>query len=67
MNKATGFSVITTGEGKRITVKYSTLDDTGAIKNTNQNVNYVALSESLLSAIAVIEADAENRLNTSGE
>lgn len=58
MNKITGFSVLTTGEGKRVTVNYSVLDDAGNIRDTNQRANYVALDDAVLAAISAIEADA---------
>ena len=58
MNKITGFSVMTTGEGKRVTVNYSVLDDAGNIRDTNLRANYVALDDAVLAAIATIEQDA---------
>ena len=58
MTKITGFSVMTTGEGKRVTVNYSVLDEAGNIRDTNQRANYVALDETVLEAIAAIEQDA---------
>ena len=58
MNKITGFSVLTTGEGKRVTVNYSVLDDAGNIRDTNLRANYVALEDTVLEAIAAIEPDA---------
>ena len=45
MTKITGFSVMTTGEGKRVTVNYSVLDDAGNIRDTNLRANYVALDD----------------------
>ena len=39
MNKITGFSVLPTGEGKRVTVNYSVLDDAGNIRDTNLRAN----------------------------
>ena len=62
MNKITGFSVLTTGEGKRVTVNYSVLDDAGNIRDTNLRANYVALDDTVLSAIDVIEQYAESHL-----
>ena len=62
MNKITGFSVLTTGEGKRVTVNYSVLDDAGNIRDTNLRANYVALDETVLEAIAAIEQDAAAHL-----
>ena len=58
MNKITGFSVLTTGEGKRVTVNYSVLDDAGNLRDTNLRANYVALDDTVLAAIAAIEQDA---------
>lgn len=62
MNKITGFSVLTVGEGKRVTVNYSVLDEAGNIRDTNLRANYVALDETVLEAIAAIEQDAAAHL-----
>ena len=62
MNKITGFSVLAVGEGKRVTVNYSVLDEAGNIRDTNQRANYVALDETVLEAIAAIEQDAAAHL-----
>lgn len=62
MNKITGFSVLTVGEGKRVTVNYSVLDEAGNIRDTNLRANYVALDDTVLSAIDVIEQYAESHL-----
>ena len=58
MNKITGFSVLTVGEGKRVTVNYSVLDDAGNIRDTNLRANYVALDDTVLKAVETVEADA---------
>ena len=62
MNTITGFSVLTTGEGKRVTANYSVLDDAGNIRDTNLRANYVALDDTVLAAIAAIEQDAAAHL-----
>lgn len=62
MTKITGFSVLTIGEGKRVTVNYSVLDDSGNIRDTNLRANYVALDDTVLEAIAAIEQDAAAHL-----
>ena len=49
MNKITGFSVLTTGEGERVTLSYS-------------RKNYVVLDEDVLTAIAAIRTDAAAHL-----
>ena len=54
MNKITGFSVLTTGEGERVTLSYSVLDADGNIVSTNNRKNYVVLDEDVLTAIAAI-------------
>ena len=48
MNKITGFSVLTTGEGERVTLSYSVLDADGNIVSTNNRKNYVVLDLSLI-------------------
>lgn len=58
MTKLTGFSVITTGEGKRVTCSYSKLDEQGNVTSQNNRANYIALEEETLAAVAVLEADA---------
>lgn len=58
MNKITGFSVLTTGEGERVTLSYSVLDADGNIVSTNNRKNYVVLDEDVLTAIATIRTDA---------
>lgn len=62
MNKITGFSVLTVGEGKRVTVNYSVLDDSGNIRDTNLRANYVAIDDTVLAAVDAIERDAEAHL-----
>lgn len=63
MNKITGFSVLTTGEGERVTLSYSVLDaDGNIIVSTNNRKNYVVLDEDVLTAIATIRTDAAAHL-----
>ena len=62
MNKITGFSVLAVGEGKRVTVNYSVLDDAGNIRDTKLRSNYVALDDTVLAAIDAIEQDAAAHL-----
>ena len=72
MNKITGFSVLTTGEGERVTLSYSVLDADGNIVSTNNRKNYVVLDEDVLTAIAAIrkfiQIESERMIlrNTSG-
>ena len=58
MTRLTGFSVVTTGEGKRVTCSYSVLDEYGNVTSQNNRANYIALNEDVLGAVAVLESDA---------
>lgn len=58
MTRLTGFSVVTTGEGKRVTCSYSVLDEHGNVTSQNNRANYIALDEDVLAAVAALEADA---------
>ena len=40
MNKITGFSVLTTGEGERVTLSYSVLDADGNIVSTKVQTSH---------------------------
>lgn len=58
MTKLTGFSVITTGEGKRVTCKYSCLDERGNVTRQAMQASYIALDADVLAAVDTLEADA---------
>ncbi len=40
-NKITGIGLAVTAEGLQVAVRYSVLDDTGAIVATNQRASYI--------------------------
>lgn len=54
----TAISSVATGEGKRLVVTYSEVNDRGEFVRQNMKKNYVATAEETLAAIATLEADA---------
>lgn len=54
----TAISSLATGEGKRLVVTYSEVDDRGEFVRQNMKKNYVATATEALEAIAVLEKDA---------
>lgn len=51
----TSMGILTTAEGKRLSITYSIIDDTGKIQKENQRVNRVVLDDDMLSHIDAIE------------
>ena len=64
MTKLTGFSVITTGEGKRVTCSYSRLDEQGMVTSQNNRASYIALDAAALAAVETLEKDALAHIDT---
>lgn len=58
----TAISSVATGEGKRLVVTYSEVNDRGEFVRQNMKKNYVATAEETLSAIATLEADAMSHI-----
>lgn len=58
MISITAISSLATGEGKRLVVTYSEVDDRGEFVRQNMKKNYVATATEALEAIAVLEKDA---------
>lgn len=54
----TAISSVATGEGKRLVVTYSEVNDRGEFVRQNMKKNYVATADKTLAAIATLEADA---------
>lgn len=52
--------ILTTAEGKRLSITYSVIDDNGKITEENQRVNRVVLDENIKSHIRALEEFAEN-------
>lgn len=58
----TAISSVATGEGKRLVVTYSEVNDRGEFVRQNMKKNYVATAEETLTAIATLEADAMSHI-----
>lgn len=55
MIAVTSMGILTTAEGKRISITFSVIDNAGKITKENQRVNRVVLDENVLSHISAIE------------
>lgn len=55
MIAVTSMGILTTAEGKRISITFSVIDDSGKITKENQRINRVILDEDVLSHISAIE------------
>lgn len=54
----TAISSVSTGEGKRLVVTYSEVNDQGEFVRQNMKKNYVATAAETLAAIETLEKDA---------
>ena len=56
----TSMGILTTAEGKRLSITYSVIDDTGKIIKENQRINRVVIDENALGHIDELENFAVN-------
>lgn len=59
MRKVTSITTHTTAEGKRVSITYSSIDDTGKIVEDNKRINRVVVDEEVLAHITALEAFAQ--------
>lgn len=59
MNKVTSITTHTTAEGKRISITFSEIDETGKIVQDNKRVNRVVVDEEALGHITALESFAQ--------
>lgn len=59
----TAISSVATGEGKRLVVTYSEVNDRGEFVRQHMKKNYVATAAETLSAIEVLEKDALSHID----
>lgn len=59
MKKVTSMTILTTAEGKRISLTFSDIDGNGNIIKENERVNKVVVSQGALSHIAELESFAQ--------
>lgn len=70
MKKVTSMTVLTTAEGKRLSITFSEIDDNGNIIKENERVNKVVVNRNILGYITELEefaqeiVDGENNGNT---
>ena len=55
IKKITSMTVLTTGEGKRISITYSEIDDKGNLVSENNRVNRIIVDEEALEKVASLE------------
>lgn len=60
MKKVTSMTVLTTAEGKRLSITYSEIDNSGNILSENNRVNKVLVNKEILERIAEIEEFAQS-------
>lgn len=60
MKKVTSITILTTAEGKRISLTFSEINDNGDIIKENERVNKVVVSQNALDIISDLEDFAQN-------
>lgn len=60
MKKVTSMTVLTTAEGKRISLTFSEIDDNGNIVKENKRVNKVVVNRNALDCITELEDFAQD-------
>lgn len=59
MKKVTSMTTLTTAEGKRLSITFSEIDDSGNIIKENERVNKVVVNQNVLSCISELEEFAQ--------
>jgi hypothetical protein len=59
MKKVTSMTVLTTAEGKRLSITFSEIDEKGNIIKENERVNKVVVDQSALNCITELEGFAQ--------
>ena len=59
MKKVTSITILTTAEGKRLSLTFSEIDESGNIVKENDRVNRVVVDEAALGVIAGLEEFAQ--------
>ncbi len=55
MKKVTSMTILTTAEGKRISITFSEIDDKGNIIKENQRINKVVIDNDALNHISALD------------
>lgn len=59
MKKVTSMTILTTAEGKRLSLTYSEIDENGNIIEENKRVNKVLVNRSALDCVSELEEFAQ--------
>lgn len=59
MKRVTSMTVLTTAEGKRLSITFSEIDEKGNIIKENERVNKVVVDQSALNCITELEGFAQ--------
>lgn len=59
MKKVTSMTILTTAEGRRISVTFSDIDDKGNIIKENERINKVVVNSKVLDIISELEKFAQ--------
>lgn len=59
MKKVTSMTILTTAEGKRLSLTYSEIDESGNIIEENKRVNKVLVNRSALDCVSELEGFAQ--------
>lgn len=66
VKKLTAYSIINTGEGKRVTCNYSVINaDTGMIKSENNRINFIVLDKETQDVVTALEKLIDTKLQVS--
>lgn len=60
MKKVTSITILTTAEGKRLSLTFSEIDDNGNIVKENERVNKVVVNRNALDCITELEDFAQD-------
>lgn len=64
IKKVAGITIFNTGEGTRISMAYTEIDETGKILRDNQRVDRLVIDEAMLSVCKELTGYAQNLINT---
>lgn len=64
IKKVTSTTILTTGEGKRISVTYSEIDDKGNLTSENNRVNRIIVDDEILEMVGKLEEFAKGIIET---
>ena len=64
IKKITSTTILTTGEGKRISITYSEIDETGNLVSENNRLNRIIVDDEILEMVEKLESFAKGIIET---